>query len=498
MTAPTPFDRQSSFALFSAENPSEPHSGADLDIEFNAVKVALDETQENLALIQEDDGSLKRASVGREQLDSSITIGFESPTPWAASTVYTEAVSTVFYNSIFYTCIETHTSTVSFESDKWLLVADLSVAAALADGSVTEAKLADGAVTSDKIATIAVTTSKLATNSVSTPKVQDSAITTAKIADANITTAKIADTNVTTAKIADTAVTTAKIDASAVTTAKIADSNVTQAKVAAAAQAVFTAYPPGFLYGRVLSNNVSDAVNDIDISAGKSRDAADTLNIVGSAITKRLDATFVAGTNQGGRSSASLVDGTWHVFDIAKADGTSDVFFHTAIDPTSVLPTDYVVYRRIGSIVRSTSIRPFTQYGDEFEFVTPVVDVNGVAQGTTASLRALSVPLGLKVRAKMIASIALSGSGSAGTGQGLYISSPDQTNSAASATLGTPTVNLTITGGNATNALSVAAQTEVFTDTSAQVRVVATAPAPTQAVTIITRGWTDTRGRLAA
>jgi hypothetical protein len=213
MAAPTPYDRATSFRLFSAQNPSQQQSGTSLDQEFDAIKVAMDETQGNLALIQNADGRLANASVGRVQLDSSITIGFESPTPWETATEYT-TVSTVFHEAIFYTCLVAHTSgtfATDLAAGKWLLVADLSVAAALADGSVTEAKLADSAVTANKIQTGAVTNSKLATNAVTAAKIQDDSVITAKILDANVTTAKIADVNVTTGKIADDAVTYAKI-----------------------------------------------------------------------------------------------------------------------------------------------------------------------------------------------------------------------------------------------------------------------------------------------
>lgn len=182
MAQPTPYDRQTSFKLFSVENPDTPHSGTDLDAEYNAVKVALDETQANLALIQRDDGRLANASVGREQLDSSITIGFESPLPWAQSTSYVAGVSTVFYNAIFYTCKTTHTSSSVFDSSKWTLVADLSASAAIADGSITEAKLADGSVTAAKVATNAISSSKISASAVTTSKIADEAVTFAKLA----------------------------------------------------------------------------------------------------------------------------------------------------------------------------------------------------------------------------------------------------------------------------------------------------------------------------
>lgn len=182
MAQPTPYDRQISFALFSAENPGVPQSGTDLDAEFNAVKVALDETQANLEIIQADDGRLAPGSVGRAQLDSSITIGFASPTPWAPNTSYTVDISTVFNDAIFYTAAETHVSGATFDPSKWRLVADLSVAAALPNGGVTEAKIAEGAVSASKIATNAVSNSKIASNAVTETKIADAAVTFAKLA----------------------------------------------------------------------------------------------------------------------------------------------------------------------------------------------------------------------------------------------------------------------------------------------------------------------------
>ncbi|WP_156464266.1 hypothetical protein [Afipia sp. Root123D2] len=184
MPQPTPYDRQNSFSLHSAQNPSSPQRGTDLDIEFNAVKVSLDETQGNLKRIQSDDGRLAPGSVGRDQLDSSITIGFKSPLPWTTDTLYTVDVSTVFNEAKFYTALETHTSGAVFDASKWRLVADLSVAAALPDGGVTEAKIADAAVTSAKIATNAVVNSKIGASAVTTAKIADAAVTLVKMAAA--------------------------------------------------------------------------------------------------------------------------------------------------------------------------------------------------------------------------------------------------------------------------------------------------------------------------
>lgn len=201
MAAPTQYNRITSFALFTAENPGEPAPGNLYDAEYNALKVALDETQANLALIQDDDGALKRGSVGRAQFDSSIDLGFGPPSPWTADTLYDADVDTVFHGQKFYIANEDHTSTDTFDESKWTELADFSATNLLDDGSVTTAKIADEAVTGAKM--------------------PDGVIVAAKLATSSVTTTKIADSNVTTTKIAANAVTSDKVDSSVWSTGDI-------------------------------------------------------------------------------------------------------------------------------------------------------------------------------------------------------------------------------------------------------------------------------------
>lgn len=245
----------------------------------------------------------------------------------------------------------------------------------------------------------------------------------------------------------------------------------------------------GYLFGLTLSNG-TDATNDIDIAAGKCRDALDTQNIVLSAITKQLDSAWSAGTNAGGRSSASLADGTWHVFAIAKADGTADVLFHTAVDPTSVLPTDYTVYRRIGSILReSGAIVGFVQYENKFLRSTIAADVSSTP-GLNAVTQTLSVPSGIVVEALVRASL-YSDRTDLFTGLLLTpLSVTDATPSLQNAQLVLPRAG--------TN--PAMAEVAVFTNTSRQIRsrVGNTAGAAvSHTMTISTFGWNDRRGQAA-
>lgn len=158
-------------------------------------------------------------------------------------------------------------------------------------------------------------------------------------------------------------------------------------------QNVFT----GDIFGLTLSNNVTDAVNDIDIAAGYARALADDWSIVlASGLTKRLDAAWAVGTNQGGLDTGAIADVTYHVWLIRRPDtGVVDALFSaSATAPT--MPTNYTQKRRIGSILReAAAIVGFRQYGDVFKRIA-ATDRSSTAAATNILL-ALSVPIGIKV-----------------------------------------------------------------------------------------------------
>lgn len=238
-------------------------------------------------------------------------------------------------------------------------------------------------------------------------------------------------------------------------------------------------YPPGHLYGLKLSNG-SDTTNDIQFAAGKCRDQADTYNLnVSSALVKQLDASWVAGTNVGGRSSAGLSDGTWHCFVIGKVDGTTDCFFHSALDPSAVLPSGYTLYRRVGSVIRaSSSIIQFLQEGDEFLLKSSATEIGNTAPGNTTrnTLTLSGVPGDIVVTAII--------SYNCGTNGTAYVSSPDQADEAPSSS-GPPSNAGSPTGGTATTL-------RVRTNTSRQICYRLSSNGP---LSIATLGFVDGRGR---
>lgn len=258
--------------------------------------------------------------------------------------------------------------------------------------------------------------------------------------------------------------------------------------------------PKGYFNGLTLSNNGTDATNDIDIAAGEARGARGILDLVlPTALTgKQLDADFAAGSSSGMRySGAAIANGTYHIFLVGKADGTTAIFAYAAsADPTAVLPSGYIDYFRVGSILReSATIVPFTQNGDRFDRLTPVRDVNFTSNpGTTATTRTLSVPTGIVVEADLTLGIRYDGST-----QSVYarVFAMDETD----AVLGTTGSNVAAPSYEDVSASGGSPRSEythkrVRTNTSGQVKTRVGFISDANVYLLLrTNGWIDRRGR---
>lgn len=258
--------------------------------------------------------------------------------------------------------------------------------------------------------------------------------------------------------------------------------------------------PPGVWSGLILSNNTSDATNDLDVAAGFAGDSTRALYItLASALTKRLDAGWAAGTNQGMRySGAVIANTTYHIYLVSKAAGADpDIYADPSADVATALAhlqletggSAYVYASMIGSILRrSGAIEPFVQDGDKFTLKTPAEDVSAVNNpGTSAVLRTLTVPSGLRVEANIVASI-----NQDTINNSLFISDP-------SANDVTPTSRMTTAfaagaagGGNPVIGASTA---NFYTNTSAQVRSRVSSSNSATYVSIVTLGWRHPRGK---
>lgn len=150
--------------------------------------------------------------------------------------------------------------------------------------------------------------------------------------------------------------------------------------------------PDGYIYGCAISNNSTDSNHDIDVAAGKVKDSTNVYTMEVSAITKRIDANWAAGTGNGGFPSAlTLASDTWYrVFVIGKTDGTTDIGFDTDSSATNLLSdaTGYTLYRRIGWVLTNgtSNIRGFTQHGDEFFWNAPFEAASYTDSATSTNL----------------------------------------------------------------------------------------------------------------
>lgn len=260
---------------------------------------------------------------------------------------------------------------------------------------------------------------------------------------------------------------------------------------AAVTNLALASYFPGHLYGLTLSNSSGgDTTNDIDIAAGVANDStnARVIKLVGS-LTKRLDAAWAVGTNQGGLDTGSIADTTYHMWLIMRSDtGVVDVLFSaSATAPT--MPTNYDYKRRIGSIVRTgAAVKAFKQDGDRFIWAVGVRDYNQASAGTSAITQTLTLPTGIVIDADITFGI------TQGTAAGDFygmVTALDQPDTAPSATIN----NLM---GYANAGFDVAASPfRVKTNTSAQIRTRSSVTGSSTTLTLYTNGWFDTRGRLA-
>lgn len=129
MSQPPSYSRAFSFTNYQSQNPTATLPGSQVDLELNNAKATLDAVLANLKLIQRDDGGIKNATVGLDQLKAEVPVGFNAPVAWTTATAYTAGSSTVFQGSGFYRCLVAHTSGVfatDLAASKWQLIVNLA------------------------------------------------------------------------------------------------------------------------------------------------------------------------------------------------------------------------------------------------------------------------------------------------------------------------------------------------------------------------------------
>jgi len=239
----------------------------------------------------------------------------------------------------------------------------------------------------------------------------------------------------------------------------------------------FIDVPKNSIDGFIMSRNTT-ILQKLDIASGQCRDYSNLRIFDDNSVTARINSS-----GAGGLFSGSVSPNTWyHVFLIQNdTDGKIRAGFSTSLN-ASDRPSGYSHYRRIGSIKTdgSSNITDFFQHGDLFLWKSPPLDYSVASLGTTTSVFVTlpSVPPGLQVLARLN----VLADGSAGA---VYVSPIDITNEAPDVATGRYTVHSTSD--------PMAANFEVLTDTSQQIRVRATATGV--GLKIRTLGWIDPRGK---
>lgn len=125
----------------------------------------------------------------------------------------------------------------------------------------------------------------------------------------------------------------------------------------------------GLITGLTITNNASDATNDIDIAVGSA--ASDTspfyLLQLGTAITKRLDASWAVGTNQGCLDTGSVANAIYYIWEIQRSDtGVTDILVSLS-NTAPLMPTNYDRKALIGKMARTGGVnnapRSYSQKG---------------------------------------------------------------------------------------------------------------------------------------
>jgi hypothetical protein len=246
--------------------------------------------------------------------------------------------------------------------------------------------------------------------------------------------------------------------------------------------------PRGWIDGLTLSRASSTSIG---IAAGVARDSTNGFDItLASAFTKTTSA-WAAGTGNGGLDTGAIATSTfyyvWGIYNSSTA--VSDVLFSTS-SSAPTMPSGYDKKRYIGAVKTdgSSQFIAFTQFGDEFYWSTPILDVNAFTGSTSASTKVLTVPSGRNMLA--ILNVDLGG----GTTQTVYISNLALTDLA-------PTINggaapmSSLGGTSSAGNIENSGMARCWTDTSASIRVRNSANGAV--LNIATLGWVDQRGKNA-
>ena len=168
-----------------------------------------------------------------------------------------------------------------------------------------------------------------------------------------------------------------------------------------------------------ISNNATDANNDIDFSAGNIQFSDGSGQVTYAGGTGQLDVLF--GTGNGMLATGTkAINSTYHLYMVSNlTTGVSKPLAilgiaGTAPDPTSVLPSGYTKFERRGWVITDPSgnIRAFTLTANRFEYNSNITDFNATLTGSETSI-GISAPSGLRTRVCLVLCTNATGTGAA-------------------------------------------------------------------------------------
>ncbi len=156
-------------------------------------------------------------------------------------------------------------------------------------------------------------------------------------------------------------------------------------------------FVPNQIAGLEISNNSTLPNTDIDVSAGSAADDADSVTIdLQTAITKKLNATWQEGDNQGGLDTGTVAaDTIYDIYAISKDDGIPGDVIFTTKGSSPTLPTGFTKKRFIGRIPTGTGgniiANQITQQRIDGQYYNATLDTSSGSQAD-----ALAMPDGPK------------------------------------------------------------------------------------------------------
>lgn len=221
------------------------------------------------------------------------------------------------------------------------------------------------------------------------------------------------------------------------------------------------------------------------VAAGQALIGATAVSLA-SAMTKRLDGSWTAGSGNGGLDTGTVQpNATYHLRAIRNAStGVADLLWSaSATAPT--MPSGWNSIQRLQTVKTdgSGNIRPFVTFGKTTLLTTMIEDVSDSTLGNTAKFYTLSVPTGVSVEALMRLHVY------DGDGVGfVLISSPMEDDQSPQA----PSLPKRFSATTAVTNGRSGGEIRTLTNTSAQVRARAFGTAlPITEVSIQTYGWVD-------